>query len=373
MTASTDRLITVAIHTYDHAIELKQILESHDIKVVLQNINLDNPVVSAGMRVRIRECDLPAALRIIENPEIFNTSDTATDTARVKSILVPIDFSPYSEHACRIAFDIASRHKASILLLHTFTDPVYASVLQMSDALTYEVDDIETHKVYVSEADKMMSEFSDKLRNLIKTGELPPAKFTYEIQEGIPEEVINTQAKECTPLLIVMGTRGADKKERELVGSVTAEVLDTCRFPVFTVPEGMSYHNLSEIRRILLFCDVDQEDMLVLERLRTLLATTDTRITLVNIPSKKTAPNMTAPLESLKRYFVEHYPTMIFDTACLAPATVEEDFARIASSQHIDLIAVPNKKKNVFARLFNPGIAHRLLFRTDSPMIVIPV
>ena len=36
-------------------------------------------------------------------------------------------------------------------------------------------------------------------------------------------------AKENKPEMIVMGTRGAGKKEKELIGSVTAEVLDSCR------------------------------------------------------------------------------------------------------------------------------------------------
>ncbi len=38
-----------------------------------------------------------------------------------------------------------------------------------------------------------------------------------------------------------------------------------------------------------------------------------------------------------------------------------------------DLIVVPNRKKNMLLRFFNPGLAHRILFHTDIPMMVIPV
>ena len=65
------RLITVAIHTYDRAIELKNLLEKEGIEVLLQNVNLEHPTVSSGVRVRIHENDLPLALRIIEHREIF--------------------------------------------------------------------------------------------------------------------------------------------------------------------------------------------------------------------------------------------------------------------------------------------------------------
>ncbi len=35
-----DRLITVAIHTYERALELKALLESEGVKASLQNVNL---------------------------------------------------------------------------------------------------------------------------------------------------------------------------------------------------------------------------------------------------------------------------------------------------------------------------------------------
>lgn len=68
---SSDRLITVAIHTYERALALASLLEREGVKCTLQNVNLEHPTVSSGVRVRIYEKDLPQALRIIENIEIF--------------------------------------------------------------------------------------------------------------------------------------------------------------------------------------------------------------------------------------------------------------------------------------------------------------
>ena len=39
----------------------------------------------------------------------------------------------------------------------------------------------------------------------------------------------------------------------------------------------------------------------------------------------------------------------------------------------VDLLIVPNKKTNVFSRIFLPTIAHKSLFERDMPMLVIPV
>ena len=112
----SDRLITVAIHTYDRAHQLKTLLESEGIAVTLQNVNLTNPSISAGIRVRIKECDLPQALRIIENIEILAPEAVRTlHDETHPSILVPIDFSDSSLKAALVAFRIA----ASLKVGHT--------------------------------------------------------------------------------------------------------------------------------------------------------------------------------------------------------------------------------------------------------------
>ena len=126
----SDRLITVAIHTYDRAHQLKTLLESEGIAVTLQNVNLTNPSISAGIRVRIKECDLPQALRIIENIEILapEAVHTLHDETH-PSILVPVDFSDSSLKAALVAFRIAASLKVDIHLLHTYVDPAFSGRL----------------------------------------------------------------------------------------------------------------------------------------------------------------------------------------------------------------------------------------------------
>lgn len=368
----SDRLITVAIHTFEYALMLKGILEHEGVNVTIQNVNLENPTVSSGVRVRIHESDLPLALRIIENPDIFCRS-TSANTHEIKEILVPIDFSNYSMMACKIAFNLAQSHKATIALLHTYIAPIHSMREQLSETLTFETSRTDDAQAKLeSEARSCMNKFSEALVRLIKNGDIPPIKFTQTVSEGIPEEVINEYAKEHNPMMIVMGTRGADTKERDLVGSVTAEVLDTCRYPVLTIPESVAFTSCDLIHRILFFSNFDQADLLALDSLFKLIPATSVEVKLVKIPSKKDAAD-NASMRGLLEYCTKRYPTRTFSTDTLAPSSIDDDYARITATGKIDLIAVPNKKKNIFARLFNPGIAHRLLFHSDIPMMVIPV
>lgn len=62
-----EKLVTLAILTYSKAEILKGILESEGIEAYIHNVNLIQPVISAGVRVRIKESDLPHALKIVEN------------------------------------------------------------------------------------------------------------------------------------------------------------------------------------------------------------------------------------------------------------------------------------------------------------------
>ena len=65
-----NRLITVAIHTFDRAVDLKNTLEEEGIEVKLHNVNLDEQVLASGVRVRIRERDLPKRCRLSSHPRL---------------------------------------------------------------------------------------------------------------------------------------------------------------------------------------------------------------------------------------------------------------------------------------------------------------
>lgn len=372
-----DRLITVAIHTYDHAVALKNLLEREGVTAVLHNVNLSTPVVSSGVRVRIKEADLPQALRIIENSEIFSPEkDCAKATDNTDPIiLVPVDFSDYSMKATLMAFDVAYRHKAHIMLLHSFINPALSKRVQLTDSFSFELaESQEVENALMRAARLTMDLFESQLRQRIKNGEIPPVKFSNLIMEGVPEDVINETAKSLSPMLIVMGTRGAERKEEELIGSVTAEVLDSCKFPVFSIPETVSLERLTDISHIVFFSNLEQEDLLALEAIYRLFKNTPVEVTIVHIPGKKElSTSDRRAIKSLVEYCRNHYQSFTFNSDEIALGNLGDDYRRIAREHKVNLVALPNKKRNVFYRFFNPSLAHKLLLHADISMLVIPV
>lgn len=375
------RLITVAIHTFDKAMALKTLLEHEGVEVVLQNVNLSDPVVSSGVRVRIHENDLPLALRIIENPEIFviepDAGETESTVDEGRIILVPVDFSERSLHSARVAFSVAAHNRSTrVVLLHAYLVPRSSSIMSLSNSLTFDSGmmqpDNSASSIEIARgAHEMMASLISKIKAEIKSGAIPGAKFSSVLVEGVPEECIAQYIKGNHAVrLIVMGTRAAERKANDLMGSITAEVLDSCRIQALTVPEGDgTFNSLADVKTVALISSMEQEDFLALDALNRLMPPQkELEVKVICLPSQKYLRATTdAARSALREYCRIHFPHYKF--------TLESSESQIESIEHetVDLIVVPNRKKSMLVRLFNPGLAHRILFHSDMPMMVVPV
>lgn len=360
----------MAIHTYEKAVMLKTLLENEGVPVVLHNVNLEEPIVSSGVRVRIKEKDLPLALRIIENIDIFAYNDPIA--SQRQQVLVPIDFADYTFKAIGIAFNIAKANKTSVIFFHSFIDPHLSGNIQLSNPVSYDIDISDNRKRLEQEATDKMKDFEMNIKEKIKRGEIPPVKFTSIIREGVAEDAITEYAKQSIPMIIVMATREAKRKDSELIGSVTAEVMDSCRFPVISIPENNTVR-FETVRKIVFVCNLDQTDILAIDTLNRILPDISAEILLLNIYDKRQNTGNNIAMKSLIDYCNRHYPSFAYSSHEVNPRDLTSNMSFNGNILNPDLIIVPNKRKNIFTRLFNPSIAHKVLFNADVPMMVIPV
>ncbi len=88
-----DKLVTLAIHTFEKSPDSQDNPRNRRHRGYIHNVNQIQPVVSAGVRVRIKESDLPHALRIIEDNKWFEEpKEEEAKVNAVKKVLIPIDF-----------------------------------------------------------------------------------------------------------------------------------------------------------------------------------------------------------------------------------------------------------------------------------------
>ena len=161
-------------------------------------------------------------------------------------------------------------------------------------------------------------------------------------------------------------------------GSVTAEVLDTCRFPVFTLPEKpVRTKDYDRMETALFFTSPDQQDIVAIDTFIRLSAGCIHKIVLVSIPGVTfkagRSDESARPIGALAEYCRSHYPDIEFVAKSVDREKIDAELKALSDEHSVDLLAVPNKKKNLLARFFNPTLAHRLLYVTDYPMMVIPV
>lgn len=372
------RQITLAIHTYDRAIALKALLEAEGIPTTLQNVNLEQPEVSPGVRVRIGSGDLPLALRIVENPELFVGDSFLTGDGRLpgRVILVPVDFDGEWQGAVAMAATLAARHGAALQFIHSYIRTRAGRGLQLGETLTYALPDSEAGRRERADAEEALNAFCGRVRNLMKDGRIPAARFTASLVEGVPEEAIVQYARKSPPFLTVMATRPSARKAADMIGSVTAEAVEEGRFSVLSVPGNYPAGSGYVPANILFFGNLDQEDIIALDALYRFFPNTRAHVTILHMAHRRTRFSDRAEVvtaHALTDYCSRNFRDFSFGTVPLSSSNVLSGIEEIMQSRPVDLLVVPNRRTNRLLRFFMPGLTNELLFHIDLPMLVIPV
>lgn len=366
-----DKLVTLAIHTFEKAQILKTMLETEGIEVYIHNVNQIQPVVSAGVRVRIKESDLPHALRIIEDSEWFSedTPHETKDNHPGKKILIPIDFSDYSIKACELGINYAHEIGADVMLMHAYFSPYFPSAIPMGDAITYQVNEEENVQQVLKRVRIDMENICTLIDRKIRSGELPAVKYDYVLREGLPEEEILAYCQEYHPSLIVMGTRGKNQKDLDLIGSVTGEVIEVNKVPVLAIPENVPFDDLSKAHNIAFATSFNQRDLVAFDEFMGIIKPYNPHIHIFNISTSRDEWNEIR-LTGVNEYFKRQYPNAHITHTVLADGDLLLAIEKFVRDKHIDVIALSTYRRNILARMFNPSIARKMLFHTDTPLLV---
>ena len=370
-----DKLVTLAIHTFEKAQILKTILETEGIEVYIHNVNLIQPVVSAGVRVRIKESDLPHALRIIEDNKWSEDAKEEEekekgDADQTRKVLIPIDFSDYSMKACDLGINYAAVVGAEVMIMHAYFNPYFPSAIPLGETLSYQMNEEESLQELLRRVRGNMEDICSLIEKKMEDGELPRVTYDYVLREGLPEEEIIAYSKEYRPTLIVMGTRGKDQKEVDLIGSVTGEVIELNKVPVLAIPENVPFTNLRDAKHIAFATSFNQRDLVAFDKFMELIKDFDFSIHLFNISTSRDEWNEIR-LSGVREYFKKQYPDANLSYTVLADGDLLLAIEKFVRDEHIDVIALSSYRRNLLARMFNPSIARKMLFHTDTPLLVI--
>jgi universal stress protein A len=144
----------------------------------------------------------------------------------VKKILVPTDFSQYSDMALQKAVDIASENNAKVVLLHVIDENIQqcAADYCLSNEAVSQLEN------------ESMSASKEKLKKEISALKKPNAvEIDFDIKKGSPAAAILEEQQENGIDLIVIPTHGRAGILKHLIGGVTDKVVRAANCPVMVV------------------------------------------------------------------------------------------------------------------------------------------
>jgi universal stress protein A len=155
----------------------------------------------------------------------------------IRRVLVPVDFSPYSDEAVAYATGLAKRLDASIELLHVVEDPYLTG--------TWSPD------VYVPDAiaslESLARDAHDRLTVATAAIRVQGVTATASVRKGSAPRTIVEHATVENVDLIVLGTHGRTGLAHVLLGSVAERVVRLAPCPVLTVKATPVVHAVAAV------------------------------------------------------------------------------------------------------------------------------
>ena len=357
-----DKIITLAIHTKEKAFKLKEVLESRNIPVYLEELSQNDYVgdTAKGYAVKIKESQISKALTIIEENKLFSYNDMQTlkmDDGR-KRILVAVDFSTYSMKACQTAFSIAKELDAKVKILHIYNNIYFPTQIPFADALKNDGD--------VSILDKSRKQMLDlcvEIDKNIEAGKFPSVNYSYSLREEIVEEEIESFIEEYKPMLLVLGKRGTNDNRTNILGSVTADIIEMTDIPVLAIPENSSFEGAKDVRHIAFFTNIHRRDIYSFDYLvNHLLPYKGLKITLVHIiTDARNGKWSESDLLKLQESFTQKYSDMNISYKLINETDFVQGIKDFIETEKVDIVAVNTQRRSLWGRMFLPSNSRKIL------------
>jgi nucleotide-binding universal stress UspA family protein len=290
---------------------------------------------------------------------------------RKKKILIPVDFSEYSVQACELGFCYARDIGARVVVLHAFFTPFFPDTISLNDTFSYPVARDEISLRLREKARVELKIFETIIKEKINKEEWPSIRFSCVLKEGLPEEEIVSYSNKIKPEMIIMGTRGKDRKDMDLIGSVTAEVIELVKTPLLAIPERTPFRNLSQIKKVAFGTSFEHKDLTAVDDLFRMLKFYPVEFYLFHLTHHPNVWNE-IKLAGIKEYFAKRYPDVLIKYKILDANDFIVHLENFIREESIDIISLSTYKRNLFTRIFSTSIARKMLFHTDTPLLVLP-
>ncbi|AUC81116.1 universal stress protein [Lacinutrix sp. Bg11-31] len=275
----------------------------------------------------------------------------------MKKILVPVDFSEYSENALKAASQIAKKQNAEIVAVH---------MLGLSDAVITKEEDSMEGLFLLKLAQKRFAEFLDK--DYLEGITIHQTVKNYKVFSEIDDV-----AKEHDAYLIVMGSHGSSGLSEVFVGSNTEKVVRTASVPVLVIKDA---HNFTASKAVFA-SDYKLESLKVFNKVTALFKALDIEVKLlyVNLPTESYLS--TNEIEQRITNFLVHLnedsTILPEDIAIYSDYSVEKGIFNYAKRVKADIIGIPTHGRKGLAHFFSGSISEDVVNHSKLPVLTVKI
>jgi len=273
----------------------------------------------------------------------------------IKHILLPVDFSGYSNDAFRFALDLAKKNGSTINMLHVVEPPYnFATAIEGMTQIM--------EKNAISKMDQMI--------NNIQTSEYEDVEINTGIKHGRTTRELLERIKKNSVDVVVMGSKGQSGLDRAVFGSVSTGIIADSTVPVFVIPEDDKSENLN-IENILFTTNLREKDPENLSYVDFIASLYDAKIELIHITKHN-------DFESSLRVkgFIQLINDLNLDSTPELMVKEHKNFlislAEYLSENPASLVVLNRYRRSIVQKLFAKDHTSDMIEYYQSPLLVIP-
>ncbi|WP_271765711.1 universal stress protein [Aquimarina algiphila] len=274
----------------------------------------------------------------------------------MKNILYATDYTEHSVSALRYAYDLSSRIKARLIVLHVFDVMTFTGTTVISSLR-------QTSKRLYEEQYSILKEYC--IRHL--GNNLSDMNIQIEVARNISiTEEILLKVKELSVDMVVIGIKDKYSKRGFLEGDIAKKLITKISCPLMVIPNNSI---ATEIKNIVYATDFEEEDIFAIKRLLEIAAFFEATIHVVHISSKEKDED-----ENQMAWFKEmlfqkvSYPNLEFDV--LVSDNIHDKLNEYLKSLDADIIAMLERGRRGFIKkLFHKDVVKQIESHTTIPLL----
>jgi nucleotide-binding universal stress UspA family protein len=274
----------------------------------------------------------------------------------MKRILVPTDFSKQATFALNLAYEMAQRANAEILLAHVVELPSSSSI-----SITGEVRSDDMAQVFIL---KLIESSKRRIQEIAQSEKYQGVTIRTKVEIGSPYVKLSSMLTETEVDLIIMGTQGSSGLDEVFIGSNAEKMVRYAKVPVICIKRET---HLANINDIVFATDMKGNLDTVVAQLKDLAETLDAKLHLLKINT----PNNFIPSRVIKKNmkdFIAKYQLTGATINIYSDVDEEDGIMYFAEENNMDMIAMGTRGRKGLMHLLSGSIAEDVVNHAKRPV-----